>query len=205
MLASDAPTGGYPGPDRSGGAAGVIPNAERPPANVGECGLLLLHGEMVQSLQSRLGTEAAMGQLDGMGMTTGLRLVTRLSAGRFPVVSERNVMKFICKELWPQVFRKAASRLQTDRRGNYIIQDTSFRWLEQFPAMEGDDARNAQLHEAAMLQLALPCGLIRGALLALGVECHVTAQVSLPVLPACSFTVALKETREAPSESPSPV
>merc|ERR550525_2253525 len=107
-------------------------------------------------------------------------------------------MKYVCKDLWAFLFRKPASRLQTDRRGNYIIQDACFRWLEQStPYPTGPSDRDAELHEAALLHLALPCGVIRGALLAIGVECTVTAEVVVSALPACSFTVTLKGADEA--------
>merc|ERR1712032_388315 len=104
-------------------------------------------------------------------------------------------MKYVCKELWTFLFRKPANRLQTDRRGNYIIHDTAFRWLEHFsppPASASVDCErksseangyDAQLQEAATLHLALPCGFIRGALRALGVESSVIADFAVSTLP----------------------
>jgi len=44
--------------------------------------------------------------------------------------------------------------------------------------------------EAARDYLVLPCALIRGALVHLGVDCSVTADPS--ALPACDFTIAIK-------------
>ena len=44
--------------------------------------------------------------------------------------------------------------------------------------------------EAAQDYLVLPCALIRGALVHLGVECSVTADPS--ALPACDFTITIK-------------
>mmetsp|Transcript_36816 Transcript_36816/g.83305 ORF Transcript_36816/g.83305 Transcript_36816/m.83305 type:complete len:185 (-) Transcript_36816:168-722(-) len=171
---------------------------DRPEREVAESALLFLNAEMAQSLLDRLGREAAMRQLNAVGYSTGMRLATRLSASRFPIVAERHVMKYLCKELWPPLFRKPADKLQTDRHGYYIIQDTSFRWLEQLspPASSGGGdtgARDAGLHEAALLHLSLPCGLIRGMLLAIGLESTVSAEVSVSTLPACSFIVALKD------------
>merc|ERR1712039_5185 len=131
----------------------------------------------------------------------GVQLATRLAASRFPITAERTAMKYVCKELWQFLFRKAANRLQTDRRGNYIIHDAHFRWLERFspPPASGDadqkcddlNGYSAQLEKAAHLHLALPCGLIRGALRALGVESTVTPDFSVSALSACNFTVTL--------------
>lgn len=44
--------------------------------------------------------------------------------------------------------------------------------------------------EAARDYLELPCALIKGALVHLGVECSVTADPS--ALPACDFTITIK-------------
>ena len=46
------------------------------------------------------------------------------------------------------------------------------------------------LAEAARDYLVLPCALIRGALVHLGVECTVTADPN--ALPACDFTITIK-------------
>merc|ERR1711982_43314 len=90
------------------------------------------------------------------------------------------------------------SRLQTDHKASYIIQDNEFRWLQPLgtlgaPGAGGDGVeREVALSEAAKLHLALPCGAIRGALQAIGVECQVTAQAPASALPACTFTVTLR-------------
>lgn len=171
---------------------------ERPERHVAESAMLLFGAEMARSLRESLGLEAAIRQLETVGFTTGTRLVTRLMGTRFPIIAERNAMKFVCKELWVSLFRKPANRLQTDRRGNYIIQDTCFRWLEHF-SPPPDGQANTELHETALLHLAFPCGIIRGALLAIGVECSVLAEISVSTLPACSFTVTLAESQQVPT------
>ncbi|CAJ1453444.1 unnamed protein product, partial [Effrenium voratum] len=94
----------------------------------------LLRTEMVASLQAALGAEGAEAKLRAAGFATGLRLVTRLTASRFPIMTERDVIKFMCKELWPSLFHRQASRLQVDKQGRFIIYDNSFRWLENLPS-----------------------------------------------------------------------
>eukprot|EP00931_Biecheleriopsis_adriatica_P080585 TRINITY_DN53939_c0_g1_i1.p1 TRINITY_DN53939_c0_g1~~TRINITY_DN53939_c0_g1_i1.p1 ORF type:complete len:243 (+),score=47.12 TRINITY_DN53939_c0_g1_i1:58-729(+) len=167
-----------------------------PEREVSESVYLLLQAEMASSLRERLGLEVAMAKLQATGFTTGVRLMTRLTAARFPITTERTAMKYVCKDLWTYLFKKPANRLQTDRHGSYIIQDWSFRWLEHFQPASGTAAANskhvAELQETAQLHLALPCGLVQGALHGLGLESIITAEVSAATLPSCSFTVTLK-------------
>uniref|UniRef100_A0A7S1SEB8 Trafficking protein particle complex subunit n=1 Tax=Alexandrium catenella TaxID=2925 RepID=A0A7S1SEB8_ALECA len=177
---------------------------QEPQREVSESALLLLNAEMAQSLRRSVGFEAALVQLNMVGFTTGMRLATRLTASRFPILAERIAMKYLCKEVWAFLFRKSVDRLQTDRRGNYHIHDARFRWLEQLsPPPDGGrrsaGAGDAELHEAANLHLALPCGIIRGVLMAVGIDTTVTPEFATSTLPACTFTVTLKR-----EESPSP-
>jgi len=204
MAMSDASTA-LPAERGDRGGERTVPGETR---LVAESAQLFLYAEMAQSMRDSMGVEVATTELQGVGSGVGGRLVTRLTAARGPVATERNAMKFVCKELWAHLFRKPASRLQTDRRGNYIIHDNSFRWLSHFSALPpatdlaGANAgaaaaaairsgAEAELQEAVMLHLAMPCGIIRGGLLAMGIECSVASEVSLSALPACSFTVTL--------------
>merc|ERR1712066_837339 len=106
-------------------------------------GLLFVNAEIVQSVHS-------VSQLNAIGFAIGVRVATRLAAARFPITAERSAMKYVCKELWAFLFRKPANRLQTDRRGNYIIQDTNFRWLEQFSPTPASSNLEAEIREAAL-------------------------------------------------------
>mmetsp|Transcript_38820 Transcript_38820/g.91301 ORF Transcript_38820/g.91301 Transcript_38820/m.91301 type:complete len:178 (-) Transcript_38820:23-556(-) len=168
--------------------------SEKTGREIAESVVMLLNMEIAFNSRQRKGLDGALEELELMGFATGSRLVTKLTEGRCPIPAEKEAVRFICKEVWQAMFRKQATRLQTDRRGSYIIQDSAFRWLEQLapPPSGGHDT---ELHETALLSLAYPCGLIRGALLGVGVECTVAPEVSVSSLPACSFTVSLRESR----------
>mmetsp|Transcript_13039 Transcript_13039/g.23986 ORF Transcript_13039/g.23986 Transcript_13039/m.23986 type:complete len:178 (+) Transcript_13039:93-626(+) len=159
---------------------------------IAESLLLLLNMEMASNSRERKGLEGALQELDAMGFSTGARLVAKLTEGRCPIAAEKEAVRFVCKDVWQAVFRKPATRLQTDRRGSYIIQDSTFRCLEQL-APPPNGGHDTELHEAAVLGLAFPCGMIRGALLGVGVDCTVSSEVSVSSLPACSFTVSLRQ------------
>jgi len=98
---------------------------------------------------------------------------------------EVNVMKFICKEFWTEIFRKQIDKLQTNNQGVFVLRDARFRWLLPFTADDEPTRR------AAATVLNFPCGLIKGALENLGITSTVQAEVS-PAVPSCSFTIKIK-------------
>ncbi|CAE7636727.1 TRAPPC6B [Symbiodinium microadriaticum] len=190
-------------------AAAYAPVGERPPLlgtgvertaerEVSHSLYLLLHAEMVAAAREQ-GLEQAEAKLRSTGFATGLRLITRLTASKIPITTERMVMKFVCKDLWTCLFKKPASRLQVDKQGRYLIQDTGFRWFESFPILPAESARAvsssseetsilSELSELTTLHLALPCGLLQGALFGLGLERRILVEAAHP--PSVTFTVA---------------
>lgn len=74
-----------------------------------------------------------------------------------------------------------------------MLKDTDFRWLKHLSLAPGrPEATTPQ--ELAKDYLHLPCGIIRGAMLHLGVDCTVTAE-ALPgptATPICDFTITIK-------------
>mmetsp|Transcript_3114 Transcript_3114/g.5485 ORF Transcript_3114/g.5485 Transcript_3114/m.5485 type:complete len:221 (-) Transcript_3114:30-692(-) len=185
--------------------------ASLPEREISHSMYLLLQAEIVAMLRER-SPEQAETKLRSVGFATGLRLVTRLTAVRFPITTERAVMKFICKDLWPYLFAKPASRLQVDKQGRYIIHDNAFRWLENFPVpaaetssrertgvAQGDAAMMAELQNLSTIHLALPCGILQGALYALGLERRVWGEASAP---SATFIVAKAASTEEAAQAP---
>ncbi|CAE6933742.1 TRAPPC6B [Symbiodinium sp. CCMP2592] len=131
------------------------------------------------------------------------------------------VMKFVCKDLrlgnriwWTCLFKKPASRLQVDKQGRYLIQDHGFRWFESFPILPAESSRTvnsssteeasilSELNELTSLHLALPCGLLQGALFGLGLERRILVEATPP---SVTFTVAkaasaMASSTEAPAD-----
>jgi hypothetical protein len=127
-----------------------------------------------------------------------------------------DVIKFLCKEFWSEVFKKQVDNLKTNYRvrctptlacafyphaflsfwcqGVYVLTDTRFRWLSRFAGASGPGAS-----EVVARALHVPCGILAGALAGLGVAAVVTAEPGAP--PACAFTVRIK-TPPAPTPTP---
>eukprot|EP01071_Lankesteria_metandrocarpae_P015190 Lankesteria_metandrocarpae@DN9417_c0_g1_i1.p1 len=102
---------------------------------VAESTVLALHYEMISYLSTRCGhkREAVVSLLEELGFNTGVRLVERLLWNKPRIWEHRECVKFICKELWTYLFHKQADRLQTNRRGGYLIFDSALPWLKRVP------------------------------------------------------------------------
>jgi trafficking protein particle complex subunit 6 len=90
-------------------------------------------------------------------------------------------VKFLCKEVWMEIFRKPIDKLQTNHRGD-------LKWLTRFPA------GTEESRVAAMRFLAFPCGLIRGALANLGIPAVVSCDFLADGknMSACNFNIKVK-------------
>lgn len=64
-------------------------------------------------------------------------------------------------------------------QGVFVLVDNSFAWVRNHSSPEGGDTRSVVLRH-----LAFPCGMIRGALAAFGIDCVVTVEVNTP--PQCA-------------------
>ncbi|XP_051894344.1 trafficking protein particle complex subunit 6b-like [Pristis pectinata] len=121
--------------------------------------------------------------LEGMGFRAGQGLIERFTKETPLFKDELDIMKFICKEFWTNLFQKQIDNLRTNHRGTYVLQDNRFRLLT--PVSSGK-----QYLEEVPEFLAFTCGLLRGALSNLGIDSTVTAEVS--VMPPCKFHVVIQ-------------
>lgn len=122
-------------------------------------------------------------KLENMGFCVGKRLMERHTWEAKPRLENiMSIMKFICKDFWTLAFRHTASRLQTNHRGVFVIEDYSFQMVQGIGPVQNADA-NVQ----AAKYLCFPCGLLRGALSCLGVSCIVNVKVDQ--LPLVKFNV----------------
>ncbi|XP_078389384.1 trafficking protein particle complex subunit 6b-like isoform X2 [Cetorhinus maximus] len=142
----------------------------------------LLHLEIVAQIykQPEAGDTQEHGKslstLEGMGFRAGQGLIERFTKETPSFKDELDIMKFICKEFWTNLFWKQIDNLRTNHQGTYVLQDNRFRLLT--PISSGK-----QYLEEAPKFLAFTCGLVRGALSNLGINSTVTAEIS--VMPAC--------------------
>lgn len=79
----------------------------------------------------RVAQEAMSGKLERVNFNVGRRYAERLCRERTERMSLESIdiVKFVCRELWTELFRKPVDKLQTNNKGTYVLQDYSFRPL----------------------------------------------------------------------------
>jgi hypothetical protein len=145
--------------------------------------------------------EMAAAKLERMGYATGYRLCERLAqnktwnvaaAGQDPAAAtaaqQLEAVKFLCKEVWMQVFNKQIDKLQTNHRGVFVLRDLELTWLTRFPV------QTEQSRVTAIRYLAFPCGIVRGCLANLGIPSVVSCDFLADgaTMAACSFNIKVK-------------
>jgi len=143
--------------------------------------------------------EMAAAKMERMGYSVGFRLCERLSQNRVfsaggkdpaavAAAAQLEAVKFLCKEVWIEVFRKQIDKLQTNHRGVFVLKDMELRWLTRLPA----NRENSRV--TAIQMLAFPCGIVRGALANLGIPAVVSCDflADNQNMAACSFNVKIK-------------
>eukprot|EP01114_Cavostelium_apophysatum_P007975 TRINITY_DN2020_c0_g1_i1.p1 TRINITY_DN2020_c0_g1~~TRINITY_DN2020_c0_g1_i1.p1 ORF type:complete len:168 (+),score=23.10 TRINITY_DN2020_c0_g1_i1:187-690(+) len=125
-------------------------------------------------------------KLERIGFSVGQRLAERYTKERTRFSEHLEMIKFLCKEFWLELYKKQIDNLRTNHRGVFVLHDNKFRWL-----LKLSSASSAQTKAAAMRYLVFPCGLIRGALANLGVSAEVVAEIT--ALPSCNFTIRIKQ------------
>jgi hypothetical protein len=141
----------------------------------------------------------AAAKMERMGYSVGFRLCERLSQNRvfsaggkdpasIAASAQLEAVKFLCKEVWIEVFRKQIDKLQTNHRGVFVLKDMKLRWLEGLPV----NRENSRI--TAIQMLAFPCGIVRGALANLGIPAVVSCDFLADGqnMAACSFNVKIK-------------
>lgn len=129
--------------------------------------------------------DAANLRLEALGYDVGYRYVEKAVTNQFFIGTEPlDVIKFICKEFWEEIFRKKIDKLQTNHKGVFVLSDFKFKWLERYSS---DDIASKQ---AAARMLHFPCGILRGALANLGIASIVNADFN--TLPGVTFNIRAK-------------
>ncbi|KAH9850611.1 transport protein particle component [Lenzites betulinus] len=129
--------------------------------------------------------EELRARLEAIGMHVGANMAERLCHDRGLFTDTLDAIKFICKDLWNACWEKQVDNLRTNHRGVYVLQDNQFKPLTRVSGWEGraDSLRKSKIY------VAMPAGIIRGALARLGFQAVVVPEVTN--VPQCTFQVKL--------------
>uniref|UniRef100_A0A0N4ZYL3 Trafficking protein particle complex subunit 6B n=1 Tax=Parastrongyloides trichosuri TaxID=131310 RepID=A0A0N4ZYL3_PARTI len=122
-------------------------------------------------------------RLEAIGFRIGQTICEKVAKDTNRLSSSLETMKFICRDFWSYVFSKQADNLKTNNQGIFVIFDNKFAFLINF-------SHGKQFVSKSGNFLALPSGIIRGALHSLNIKAVVTA--STETLPAAKFQIHLQ-------------
>lgn len=184
---------GGAGAAAAGAAAGAaaLVGLRAPPAYAG---FEALAGELVAATlrshdDGRFAREELYAKLEGAGYAVGRRLGERLAAARDRLPEPLDAVKLLCREVWPEVFKRPVDKLQTNNRGVFVLQDYAFRWLRHASPPAGAGAADGP--PALLRHTLFPAGLVRGALAALGLD--VAVNVDISGLPRAVFHIRVRD------------
>lgn len=158
------------------------------------------YDDEARSQRMDLLVEHIAAKMERMGYDVGYRLVERLlqhkslvpnTAPGKPITTaaiQLEVIKFICKDFWMEVFHKQIDKLQTNHKGVFVLKDADFKWLRRLPA-------NVEIARVSAIKiLAFPCGMIRGALANLDISAVVSCDFLADgkTMQSCSFNIKIK-------------
>ena len=156
--------------------------------------------QLVDEASIVVSAEMSAAKLERMGYAVGYRWTERLAqtktwnsllsqdAAAQTAAQQLEAVKFLCKEVWVQLFGKQIDKLQTNHRGVFVLKDLDLKYLQAFPSqLESSRVRAIQL-------LAFPCGVIRGCLADLGIPSVVSCDFLADGqnMAACSFNIKVK-------------
>ena len=130
-------------------------------------------------------------RLETMGYDVGFRLIDRLAEKqKFLGFEDLDCVKFICREFWETLFGKKIDKLQTNRKGVFVLLDLQFKLIDKYT--QGVDLQNIDEGTKQIINtlLLFPCGIVRGALTNLGMNVNVTCDIG--TLPSVTFSLRRK-------------
>jgi hypothetical protein len=147
-----------------------------------------------------MASEMVQAKVERMGYSVGYRITERLALNKtwnvapnqdtaVAVASQQlEAVKFLCKDVWLELFAKQIDKLQTNHRGVFVLKDLSLKWMLRFPVGAEDSRIMAQQ------LLSYPCGIIRGCLSNLGIPAVVSCDFLADgqSMAACSFNIKVK-------------
>ncbi|KAF7437448.1 Trafficking protein particle complex subunit 33 [Pleurotus ostreatus] len=129
--------------------------------------------------------EAVRVRLETIGMHVGANFSERLCLNKPLFTETLDAIKFICKDIWVACWDKQVDNLRTNHRGVYVLQDNLFKPIARLSSWQG----RADALRKSKIYVALPAGIIKGALSRLGIQATITPEINS--LPQCTFQVKL--------------
>lgn len=129
--------------------------------------------------------DIAATKLEALGFSVGQKLAERYATDRTIFHEKIDIIKFVCREFWSNLFQKQVDSLRTNRKGTFVLTDQKLRWITRLSS--DTTSKTKMLAEKFVL---FPCGIIKGALDLLGIPSSVKAEITS--VPTCTLTITIK-------------
>ena len=146
-----------------------------------------LHGEIYGFIMRTVSdSEQQSSKLRAMGIRVGQVLQERLNVDAPRTQDEVDIVRFVCRDVWTNLFLKQIDKLKTDNKGAYYLIDNEFCLIKQV-------TDSMQYVRDIPLFLEFTCGLVQGIFVQFGLSAIVTPEVTHP--PTCMFKVQMHTTK----------
>ncbi|CCE61962.1 hypothetical protein TPHA_0B02900 [Tetrapisispora phaffii CBS 4417] len=140
---------------------------------------VLIHQISTTNAEKR---EGVIKRLQSIGFNIGSKLTELLVFKNNPNIRFKDaevllIMKFICRDVWKQIYGKQIDNLKTNHRGTFYLFDYDYRPIRNF-VVDGDISDPSLLEKETSLAqpfLEIPIGIITGVLSSLGFKSEVVA------------------------------
>jgi len=151
-----------------------LKEVELNPNGVHDCFFHLLFLESVNYILSKkLENKQKQSELEEMGCRIGERISNHLlNINNSRVKDIDEIIIFLGKDVWNFIFGRKISKLQTNRKGTYLIDSDDFKFLN---GVFTEKHMTPETQQNIELILAIVSGVVKGTLSAFNIECIVSA------------------------------
>ena len=112
--------------------------------------------------------------IENFGFQCGSKILLLVSMNHRVLFKESiDYIKNIAIEVWSYVFRTSIEKVKTEYGGRHDLYVKQFEWIS---VLSNQDMKGQEYLDKIALYLAYICGILRGALMAMGVESQVEAE-----------------------------
>ncbi|KAI8383195.1 Trafficking protein particle complex subunit 33 [Nakaseomyces glabratus] len=128
--------------------------------------------QQIYNLDDEYRSNSVAERIQNVGFQIGSKLCELLVFSNNPTISFRDmdllaVMKFVCRDVWKQVYGKQIDNLKTNHRGTFYLLDYDYKPIQTF-ALDLDPEQQEKELKLVEPFLEIPVGIIKGVLSSLG-------------------------------------
>ncbi|SOV74727.1 trafficking protein particle complex subunit 6A, putative [Plasmodium sp. gorilla clade G3] len=126
-------------------------------------------------------------KLKDIGKCIGMKLIERMLIYKNEFYDVKDILKLISKDIWYILFNKNSDKIQTQKKGVYIINESDIGFYLQHLLIDNEtNQKNNFIHYFLILII----GIIKGILKRFKIKAYVTYELNYP---QCSFQININD------------